>query len=173
MSTKETQTPQTPVEPDWRWMMASPARWFAFGFGTGLIKPGPGTWGTLLAWLIWVVGWSHLSDVIIAVLLAWFFIYGCWISHIAGKQLGKSDHGGIVWDEMVAFWLVLWLTPDSLLMQAVAFALFRLFDITKPAPIRYFDKHMKNGIGVMWDDILAAAYTLLVIAVLTRLGDWL
>lgn len=159
-------------EPDWRWMMASPARCFAFGFGSGLIRPGPGTWGTLLAWLIWVAAWSHLSDLIVGLLLAWFFIYGCWISQLAGKALGRADHSGIVWDEMVAFWLVLWLIPGTLGMQALAFALFRLFDIVKPPPIGYFDARLKNGLGVMWDDILAAGYTLLVIAILTRMGVW-
>src|SRR3546814_7715192 len=74
----------------------------------------------------------------------------------------------MVWDEIVAFWLVLWLTPDSLLAQLLAFIIFRLFDIIKPPPIHFFDGHFKNGFGVMWDDILAAAYSLLVIAVLVR-----
>jgi phosphatidylglycerophosphatase A len=75
----------------------------------------------------------------------------------------------MVWDEIVAFWLVLWLTPDNLIAQAVAFAVFRFFDILKPPPIHFFDSHFKNGFGVMWDDIVAAVYSLLVIAVLVRL----
>ena len=76
----------------------------------------------------------------------------------------------MVWDEMVAFWLVLWFTPDTLWAQAIAFGLFRLFDIVKPPPIRYFDARLKNGFGVMWDDIVAALYALLVLAVLQRVG---
>nr|WP_226954117.1 phosphatidylglycerophosphatase A [Mesopusillimonas faecipullorum] len=150
--------------------MASPARWFAFGFGSGLIKPGPGTWGTLLAWGIWVLAWTNLSDLVMGLLLAWFFAYGCWICQLTGKAMGRADHSGMVWDEMVAFWLVLWLIPESLAMQAIAFVLFRFFDIVKPPPIAYFDARLKNGLGVMWDDILAAGYTLLAIAILTRLG---
>ena len=150
--------------------MGDPGRLIAFGLGSGLLRPASGTWGTLLAWVIWVFAWSRLPDLTMGVLLAWFFLYGCWVSHLVGKDLGKPDHGGIVWDEMVAFWLVLWLTPGSLGMQALAFVLFRLFDIVKPPPIGYFDARLKNGLGVMWDDILAAGYSLLAIAVLMRLG---
>lgn len=170
MEQKVDDTTQVVQEPSWRWMLASPARCFAFGFGSGLMRPGPGTWGTLLAWLIWVVAWSRLPDLTMGLLLAWFFIYGCWICQLTGKSLGRPDHSGMVWDEMVAFWLVLWLIPGTWVMQALAFALFRLFDIVKPPPISYFDARLKNGLGVMWDDILAAGYTLLVIAILTRLG---
>ena len=167
---------QAPADaPNLKCVLASPARWFAFGLGSGLIRPGPGTWGTLLAWGIWALAWSRLPDATMGVLLAWFFVYGCWVCHLAGKSLGRADHGGIVWDEMVAFWLVLWLIPGSLGMQALAFVLFRFFDIVKPPPIAYFDARLKNGLGVMWDDILAAGYTLLVLAILMRLGlgEWL
>jgi phosphatidylglycerophosphatase A len=79
-----------------------------------------------------------------------------------------SDPGCIVWDEIVAIWLVLWLTPDTLLWQAVAFGLFRFFDIVKPQPIRWVDAHAHGGFGVMIDDILAAGYTLVVLALLVR-----
>lgn len=150
--------------------MQSPVRFIAFGFGSGLLRPGPGTWGTLLAWPIWLLTLAHGSDIVVAVCLAICFGVGCQLCHIAGRDAGKADHSGIVWDEMVAFWLVLWLTPAGFWSELTAFLLFRFFDILKPPPIRYFDQHWHNGFGVMWDDILAAGYSLLAMALLVRLG---
>ena len=86
-----------------------------------------------------------------------------------GRTLGVPDHGGIVWDEMVAIWLVLAFTPATLGWQAVAVALFRFFDIVKPPPVRWADRSFKGGFGVMFDDISAAGYTLLVLAILVQL----
>jgi phosphatidylglycerophosphatase A len=159
----------TGLEPTLAWVFRSFPRIVSFGFGSGLIRPAPGTWGTLLAWGLWIGAVSRLSDLYIALLLPAAFALGCWTCHRVGKEMGRPDHGGMVWDEIVAFWLVLWLTPDSLIAQAFAFAVFRFFDIVKPPPIHFFDSHFKNGFGVMWDDIVAAAYSLLVIAVLVRL----
>ena len=88
---------------------------------------------------------------------------------VTGRALGVPDHGAMVWDEIVAFLLVLFFTPESLPWQAAAFVLFRLFDIFKPPPIRYYDRTFKSGFGVMLDDLVAAFYTLLVLAVATRL----
>lgn len=160
------------VSPSFSWVFQRPYRIFAFGFGSGLLRPAPGTWGTLAGWLIWALLLHRLPDGPMAVLLVLAFLLGCWVCHRAGRDLGIHDHGGIVWDEMVAVWLVLWLSPPSLAGQVVAFVLFRAFDIIKPAPIRYFDRRWSNGFGVMWDDLLAAGYSLLVIAVLVRFG-WL
>jgi phosphatidylglycerophosphatase A len=84
--------------------------------------------------------------------------------------MGVQDHVGIVWDEFVAFWLVLWLVPESLLAQCVAFVLFRFFDTVKPPPIRQVDARFKGGVGVMLDDVLAAIYTLIVMALIVRFG---
>lgn len=159
----------TRIQPTAGWVFRSFPRIVSFGFGSGLIRPAPGTWGSLLAWMFWVAGVSRLSDPYIALLLVAAFALGCWTCHRVGKEMGRPDHGGMVWDEIVAFWLVLWLTPDNLIAQAVAFAVFRFFDILKPPPIHFFDSHFKNGFGVMWDDIVAAVYSLLVIAVLVRL----
>lgn len=142
----------------------------AFGFGSGLLRPAPGTWGTLLAWLLWVVLWQGQPDLLIASMLAAAFAIGCLACERTGRALGVPDHGGMVWDEIVAFWLVLWLTPGTLIAQAVAFVVFRAFDIAKPQPVRYFDAHFKGGFGVMWDDIVSAAYSLLVMAILVTLG---
>ena len=153
------------------WVFADPGRILMFGLGSGLFRPGAGTWGTLLAWLLWnVASPGAMGDSSIAIFLVFCFVYGCWASDRVGKQLGVSDHVGIVWDEMVALWLVLWLVPDSLVAQGIGFVLFRFFDIVKPAPIRQVDARLKGGLGVMTDDILAAGYTLLVMAILVHLG---
>lgn len=93
-----------------------------------------------------------------------------WPADRPAGNFGVSDHVGMVWDEIVAFWLVLWLVPQTVAAQALAFVLFRVFDIAKPPPIKYFDARIKGGFGVMWDDIVAAAYTLLVMAILVRMG---
>lgn len=156
--------------PTARWIMGSPARLAAFGFGSGLVRPASGTWGTLLAWLIWVAVAGFLSDIAVGVILAVGFVYGCWACQRVSREMRVDDHVGIVWDEMVAFWLVLWLTPDTFYAQLLAFGLFRLFDIAKPPPIKYFDSKVKGGFGVMWDDIVAAAYSLLVMAIVVRFG---
>ena len=152
------------------WVFADGGRLLMFGMGSGLLRPGSGTWGTMMGWMIWEAVASSVSDREIAIFLAFAFVYGCWAAGRVSSQLGVEDHVGIVWDEMVAFWLVLWLVPDTLAAQALAFVLFRLFDTTKPPPIRQVDARLKSGTGIMVDDILAAGYTLLVVSVLIRLG---
>jgi phosphatidylglycerophosphatase A len=161
------------VQPTAAWVFKSPARIIAFGFGSGVLRPAPGTWGTALGWLLWVLLVSRLSDVAIGAVLAAGFALGCWCCHRVGREMGQPDHGGMVWDEIIAFWLVLWLTPNFFLTQLLAFVVFRLFDIIKPPPIHFFDTHFKSGFGVMWDDIVAAAYSLLVMAILVRLEVFL
>lgn len=172
-STNTDTPPDTAFKPDAAWVFRSFPRIVAFGLGSGLIRPAPGTWGTLMGWLLWVLAVTRLPDVYIAVLLPVSFVLGCWACQRAGKEMGMPDYGGMVWDEIVAFWLVLWLTPDSFWAQLLAFVVFRFFDIVKPPPISFFDRHFKNGFGVMWDDIVAAAYSLLVIAILVRLEVFL
>ena len=159
----------SPVKPTASWVFSTPSRVIAYGFGSGLLRPAPGTWGTALAWLLWVLIISRFSDPVIGVFLLLSFACGCWCCHRVGKELGKPDDSGMVWDEFVAFWLVLWLTPNSFWAQLLAFGVFRAFDIIKPPPIGFFDARLKNGFGVMWDDILAAVYSLLVLAILVRL----
>ena len=155
--------------PSFFWMIHHPARILALGLGIGLLRPAPGTWGTALAWLSWLVLLQNQSLLVQASALTLAFVMGIKACHITGKHLGITDHSAIVIDEVVAFWLVLWLIPSSLLSQGYAFILFRLFDILKPQPIRFFDGHWKHGLGVMFDDILAGFYTLLVFAIGQRL----
>jgi phosphatidylglycerophosphatase A len=100
-----------------------------------------------------------------AILIAIGFVVGIWACHKTGRDLGISDHGSMVWDEIIAFWIVmLFVMPAGFITQLWAFLLFRFFDMLKPAPIGYFDRHLKGGFGVMFDDIVAAFYTLLVFA---------
>jgi len=157
-----------PPPPSWRLMMSHPAHQLSFGFGSGLIRPAPGTWGTLFAWLVFVVLDPWLGDAGWAIVIATTFVLGAAAANRTGRALGRPDHGAIVIDEIVAFWLVLWLLPGGVITQAVAFLGFRFFDILKPPPIRAVDQRFKNGVGVMLDDLLAAFYTLLVASVLAR-----
>ncbi len=160
------------VTPNAAWVFGSVPRLLAFGFGSGLIRPAPGTWGTLAGWLIWVGLLQHVPGPFMGVVLLAAFVLGCWLCQRVGAELGVPDHGGMVWDEMVAIWLVLWLSPPSWQGQLCAFVLFRVFDVIKPPPIRYFDVRLPNGFGVMLDDILAAVYSLIVMFFLVQTG-WL
>jgi phosphatidylglycerophosphatase A len=100
--------------------------------------------------------------------IAALFALGVWACEVTGRHLGVSDHNGMCWDEVVAFLLVLMFTPQGWAWQAFAFFAFRFFDVVKPPPIRQFDRSMKGGLGVMFDDVLAAGYTLLLMAVLRQ-----
>ena len=132
--------------------------------GVGVIRVAPGTFGTLAAmplhWLLLslIGAYAHLAAI------GALFLLGTWAADRTGRDLGATDHGGIVVDETVAFLLVLFLTPNHGIWQAFAFLLFRLFDIFKPPPIRYFERTIPGGTGVMFDDVLAAGYTLLTLA---------
>jgi phosphatidylglycerophosphatase A len=154
--------------PSWRLMLSHPAHQLSFGFGSGLLRPAPGTWGTLFAWLAFVVLDPWLSETAWAAVIVITFIAGAFAADYTGKALRRPDHGSIVIDEIVAFWIVLWLLPSGVFTQAAAFVGFRFFDILKPPPIRAVDRRFKNGVGVMLDDLLAALYTLLVAALLIR-----
>lgn len=158
------------MQPDFKFLFAHPAHLIAFGFGSGLAPKAPGTAGTLLGLpLYWLIAAAapDLPNRIILLIAA--FLLGVWACSRTGRALGAADHGGMVWDEIVAFALVLMFipallfTPAGWLWIALAFALFRLFDILKPWPIRLADAHLKNGFGVMFDDLLAAAYAIAVI----------
>ncbi len=149
--------------PDWRLITSHPAYFIAFGLGTGLSPKAPGTVGTLLGLPLYflLAAVLPLPGVLAVLLVA--FIAGIWICDMAGHAVGVADHGGIVWDEIVAMALVLCFTPTGLAWWVAAFAAFRFFDILKPWPIGYFDQRLKNGFGVMFDDLLAAGYAILVI----------
>ena len=151
-------------------MLTHPAHFIALGGGIGLIPFAPGTFGTLLAFpIFWGAAYAGISPQDEWPLylggVAALFALGVWACSVTGRNLGSPDHGSMVWDETVAFLLVLFFAPRYSVYQAYAFALFRLFDIAKPPPIRYYERRFKGGFGVMIDDVLAAGYTLLVLAV--------
>ena len=151
--------------PSLRFLFSHPAHLIACGFGSGLSPFAPGTVGTLFAWLTFPLLSWWLSDFELLALLVACFVGGVLAAQRTGADLGVVDHGSIVWDEIVPFWLVLLFCPPGLLWQGGAFLLFRLFDIVKPQPARYFDEQVKNGFGVMTDDLIAAGYTILTLAV--------
>lgn len=150
--------------PGLRFLFAHPAHFIALGFGSGLSRWAPGTAGTLAAWLLFPLLSRNFSEAGFLVFLAAAFILGIFAVGRAGRALGVVDHGAIVWDEIVPFWLVLLMTPAGFLWQLAAFIWFRFFDIVKPQPARWIDGHMKTGFGVMLDDLIAAGYALLVLA---------
>lgn len=152
--------------PGLRFLLAHPAHFFACGCGSGLAPWAPGTFGTLFAWISFVLFRPWFDESALLFLLAVAYLAGIWFIDLTGRALGDPDHGSIVWDEIVPFWLVLLLTPPGFWWQLAAFVLFRFFDITKPQPARYFDTHVKNGFGVMADDLIAAGYTLFCLALL-------
>lgn len=155
--------------PNVRFLLQHPAHFFGLGFGSGLAPKAPGTFGTLVGFpLFWLISVYALSTQLLVV--AALFLIGIYFCDITGKALGVPDYGGIVWDEIVAMMLVLAFTPNQWQWWIVAFMLFRLFDIWKPFPIRYFDAKLKNGFGVMFDDLLAAIFA---IACLLLLEVWI
>lgn len=154
------------ITPNWRFLFSHPAYFLSFGFGSGLLPKGPGTAGTLVAFpLYWFLA-PRLNEAMFLMVLIWAFAIGVWVCDITTKALGAVDYGGIVWDEIVAFVLVLFFTPEGWQWQVLAFVLFRFFDIVKPEPIRHYDRTWHGGLGIMFDDILAAGYTLLTLAVI-------
>ena len=154
-----------------RFVFAHPAHFIALGFGAGVL-PAAGTFGTLLGfpiyWALEAQFSTQVSPLWLFAVIAALFALGVWACDVTGRHLGVSDHNGMCWDEVVAFLLVLMFTPQGWAWQAVAFFAFRFFDVVKPPPIRHFDRSMKGGLGVMFDDVLAAGYTLLLLAVLRQ-----
>src|SRR5688572_27184351 len=158
----------TVVRPGPAFVFSHPAHAIAFGFGAGLAPVAPGTFGTLLGWAIGLLLGGLAPAALLIVVLA-LFLAGVWACGVTGRHLGIADHGGMVWDEVVAFLLVLAVVPRELAWQAAAFVLFRFFDIAKPPPIRHLERRYGGGFGVMFDDLVAAAYTLFVLAAAKRL----
>jgi phosphatidylglycerophosphatase A len=153
-----------------RQFLGHPAHWVAMGFGSGLSPRAPGTVGTLWAWAAYLVlqTWVDSTDMGWVILAA--LLLGWWACTVSAQRLALADPGCIVWDEVVAFWLILWLLmPAGFLTQLLAFALFRFFDAVKPGPVGWADRVFKGdgwrgGWGILFDDLVAAFCTLLVFA---------
>ncbi len=160
----------SPVRPSVRFMLAHPAHFMALGFGAGLAPKAPGTVGTLWAWLAYLVLQLWLTPYQMGWLIVASTVVGWWACTVTARNMRVSDPGPVVWDEVVAFWLVLWLAmPLGFWGQCVAFALFRYFDAAKPGPVGWADSAFKGfgwrgGWGILFDDFVAAFCTLLVIA---------
>jgi phosphatidylglycerophosphatase A len=143
----------------------------ALGFGSGLASKAPGTFGTLAAVPL-VLLFSQLGLLWYGLFLLLGSVLGCYICGKTAADIGEHDHGAIVWDEIIGFMLTMLLVPISVSSLLLGFVLFRFFDIVKPWPIRWFDRRVHGGLGIMLDDLLAALPALLILQVLVHL-DWL
>ncbi|AKE04623.1 phosphatidylglycerophosphatase A [Burkholderia dolosa] len=154
-----------PARASARFMLSHPAHIVSLGFGSGLAPFMPGTFGSLLGWLTFVALNRYLTVPEWWALIAVGFVAGMWVTGFTARKMGAADPGPIVWDEIVAIWLVmLFVTPATFVGQLWAFVVFRFFDMLKPPPIRHFERRLTGGLGIMVDDLIAAFMTLLVIA---------
>ena len=171
--------------PTLRFLLSHPAHLIALGLGSGLAPVAPGTAGTLWAWLAFLVVEPRLSPLAWWAVLAASAAGGWWACTVTARHLGLADPGAIVWDEVLAFWLVLTLVmPAGWLAQCAAFALFRFFDAAKPGPVAWADGLWKprrgadgqlfigwaQGFTILFDDLVAALCTLVVIALWKKLA---
>ena len=158
------------AHPSVSFMLQHPAHMIALGFGSGLPRIAPGTVGTLWAWLAYLVLAQWLDKTQIGWVIAASIPVGWWACTVTAQHMRVADPGHIVWDEVVAMWIILWLCmPMGFWGQLMCFALFRFFDAVKPQPVKWADQLFKGfgprgGWGIMWDDLVAAFCTLLVIA---------
>ena len=154
-----------------RFLLSHPAHFIALGAGSGLSRLAPGTAGTLWAWAVFLLLQIWLTPLQMGMLIAASTLVGWWACTLTAQHMGVADPGAIVWDEVIAFWLVLWLvTPTTFAGQLGALILFRYFDAAKPGPVRWADSLFKGfgwrgGWGIIFDDLVAAFCTLLVIAI--------
>jgi phosphatidylglycerophosphatase A len=152
-----------------RFLFSSPVHFISLGAGSGLSPFAPGTVGTLYAWLSFLVLDRYLNDLQWSLLVGLGFIIGIWLTARTARALNTTDPSAVVWDEIIAFWLVLWIVmPASLGAQFIAFVLFRFFDAVKPGPVGWADRKFSGGVGIMGDDLIAAGCTLLTIALWQR-----
>lgn len=161
----------TILKPDLAFMFKHPAHMIAFGLGSGLAPKAPGTVGSLWGWVFWLVIQNYLSISSQAILIFVSLLLGWWACTVTARNLGISDPGAIVWDEIIAIWMIFFLImPTGFWEQLFAFALFRFFDAAKPGPVRWADQLFKGfgwrgGWGIIFDDLVAAFCTLLLIAI--------
>ena len=162
-------------------LLSHPAHFIAFGAGSGLSPKAPGTVGTLWGWLSFVaikaaLGTGAHADLIWAGILVVGWFVGCWACTYTARSLRVADPGSVVWDEIWAFWLMLWIIdPVDWKGQLVAFAVFRFFDAAKPGPVGWADQLFKlkpgqqigwaQGLGIMFDDLVAALCSMLILAI--------
>ena len=148
-----------------RQLLATPAGWMACGFGSGLAPFAQGTFGSLAAIIPWLI-LRLLPMPLYVSLLVVAFAVGVWVCGIAGRAVGVDDHRSIVWDEFVGMWITLIpAVAEGWWSVVIGFALFRVFDVWKPWPIRLLDQKLKGGLGVMVDDVVAGVFAAIVLAI--------
>ena len=155
--------------------LSNPVHFLALGFGSGLIKPAPGTWGTLAAVPVYLalvelvslvspvspvtsVALFSSSSIFYLAVVVLSFVFGVYLCGKTARDVGVHDHGAIVWDEIVGYLITMAFFTPTLLNIVLGFALFRVFDIVKPWPIKLLDKHVHGGFGIMIDDVLAGVF---------------
>lgn len=159
---------ETKQDPRQKINLLNPIHFCAVGFGSGLISPAPGTWGSFVATILGGILLQFISPIFFLLLTALCFVVGCYLCQKTADDMEVHDHGSIVWDEFVGIFIVLALLPVvNVLWCTIGFLIFRFFDIWKPYPIRYFDHKLKNGFGIMIDDVIAAIYSVLLISILS------
>ncbi|SIQ86376.1 phosphatidylglycerophosphatase A family protein [Marinobacterium stanieri] len=147
----------------------NPIHFLAFGLGSGAAPKAPGTFGTLAAVPLWYLMAQTSLPVYLVLTLA-AFVIGIWLCGRTSRDLGVHDHGGIVWDEFVGYWITMIAVPVDWIWALLGFILFRLFDIWKPWPIRPVDRRVHGGLGIMLDDVLAGVFAALVLQGLILFG---
>lgn len=148
--------------------LKTPAGFVASGFGSGLSPVAPGTAGTVAA-IPLALALVQLPGKLFIIVVVLAFALGVYVSEVTGRRLGQEDPGGIVWDEMVGFWIAVALIPVSWLWWLAAFFVFRAFDIFKPWPVSFADQRLHGGWGIMLDDVIAGFYTMAVLWIAGRL----
>jgi len=151
-------------------LLKDPRNFLAFGFGSGCAAKAPGTFGTLAAVPIYLLMAEMPLVAYLLVLLAAFAI-GCYLCDFASKALGVHDHGGIVWDEFVGYWIAMFAAPKGWIWIVIGFVLFRVFDIWKPVPIRQLDAKLHGGVGIMLDDVVAGLYALISLQIIAYVAS--
>ena len=152
-----------------RFDLTKPYHFLALGFGSGLIRPAPGTWGTLAAVPLYLLMANFLPWYAYIAVTVVVCIFGITICHRCTQDIGVHDHSAIVWDEFAGFFITMILVPPTLLNLVLGFALFRFFDIVKPWPISYLDAKVPGGAGIMLDDIVAGLFSLIILHVVLTL----
>lgn len=137
-----------------RSVWTNPVHFLAFGLGSGAAPVAPGTSGTLAAMLLYWLA-PPLPPLVYGAILVVTTMIGIWLCGRTSKDLGVHDHGGIVWDEFVGYWITMFMAPAGVVWMFVGFALFRVLDIAKPWPIRWADEKVEGGLGIMLDDVIA------------------
>ncbi|MET0090936.1 MAG: phosphatidylglycerophosphatase A [Candidatus Thiodiazotropha sp.] len=158
-------TEHAPNKPD----MGNPVHLLAFGFGSGLAPKAPGTFGTLVGIPFYLL-LQPLPPVYYGILVALTFLLGIGICGRTSRDLGVHDHGGIVWDEIVGYLVTMLWAPQGWVWMVIGFVLFRFFDILKPWPIRWFDRKVSGGFGIMLDDLIAGLFAAALLFAIQHMG---